>query len=156
MEYRRRADVHTVNLLNRMKYCHYLMSEFEIVRRAYVPINKKLSAKFMLEILSELYSESLEIPFFSHCKKQKYVKSQMKIVDYYSWTLKNRISRTLSYQFKERLKKIVGIEKTFTIYPSYVADLVENPQNKNLIYSYLPEDTYYLPLKILIITMIYF
>ena len=140
MEYRRRADVHTVNLLNRMKYCHYLMSEFEIVRRAYVPINKKLSAKFMLEILSELYSESLEIPFFSHCKKQKYVKSQMKIVDYYSWTLKNRISRTLSYQFKERLKKIVGIEKTFTIYPSYVADLVENPQNKNLIYSYLPED----------------
>lgn len=37
-------------------------------------------------------------------------------------------------------KKIVGIEKTFTIYPSYVADLVENPQNKNLIYSYLPED----------------
>lgn len=140
MEYRKRADVHTVNLLNRMKYCHYLMSEFEIVRRAYIPVDKKLSATFMLEILNKLYRESLEIPFFSHCKKQKYLKNKMKLVDC-SWTLKQRISKLLSHQFKERMKCLLGLEKTFAIYPSYIADLVENPKNKKLLCNYLSEDS---------------
>lgn len=111
-EYRKKADVHVVNLVNRMKYAVYLASEYEILSKTRVNKIKMDNARFMLDILDRLYPDILEVPFFSHCTRRHFDRHIMALSDpILPWYRK--IGKKIPFKYKKVLKRI---------YPAFAAN----------------------------------
>lgn len=126
MEYRHRADSVMVNNINRFKYAHYLLSEISILSQSYVPIDYKYDAQYMLRIIKSLYPHILEIPFFSHCKKQ--------VFDSHTNKLKPTPDSIMSRIKKIIPKSIKSYAKSHGYYSS------PDSQQYQFIYDYIQSD----------------
>ena len=73
-EYRKTADTHLLNFVNRSKYCNLLLMEPECLYFGRQSIDSLKHSKFMLSVINNLYSEVLNYPVFSHQTLRKYNK----------------------------------------------------------------------------------
>lgn len=150
--YRKRADVQLCNLSNIYANSTIMLSEqklFESILN--VKYNDKKNAKYMLQVMYELYPEILDIPFFSHCRdcifnletfelqnvqsKNKVVQELKKYLNQtrYANVIKKLYSHTLKVDDKDILqnKKNKEISIKFVNYLKVQNDSLINIDNFN-------------------------
>ena len=150
--YRKRADVQLCNLSNIYANSTIMLSEqklFESILN--VKYNDKKNAKYMLQVMYELYPEILDIPFFSHCRdcifnletfeldnvqsKNKVVQELKKYLNQtrYANVIKKLYSHTLKVDDKDILqnKKNKEISIKFVNYLKVQKDSLINIDNFN-------------------------
>lgn len=105
LEYRHRADSVMVNMINRFKYSHYLLSEMSILEKTFVPFSWKYNAGYMLKIMNCLNPDVMSIPFFSHCMMQRYDSHNIKLKEMskpFIVQIKNLIPNSLKNVLKSK------------------------------------------------------
>lgn len=79
LERRKSADSHMLNLINSMKYCTYLLGQYENLLAARVNCEELSNSGYMLRCLNAIYPEVLEIPVFSHCTLREFDRDSMSL-----------------------------------------------------------------------------
>lgn len=74
LEYRANADNIMLNLLNRMRFCSWLLAAPEVLKTANISVKVLKGSYFMLSTLEQLCPSCLEVPVFSHQKEMVYNK----------------------------------------------------------------------------------
>lgn len=72
LEYLRLGCSIMLNLINKMRYCSYLISEDDVYKNSTIKCEDTKGAKFMLDSLENIYRDVLDIPFFTHCELRSY------------------------------------------------------------------------------------
>lgn len=100
LEYRANADNVMLNLINRMRYCSWLLVTYPVIKQANINVDFLKKSHYMLCALEKLCPECLEIPVFSHQHKKVYNKRRKKLVD----PIKTRIRHALFAPVPIKLK----------------------------------------------------
>lgn len=110
-EYRANADSVMLNLCNRMRYSCLLIFQADVLSNAVIPVEKKGSSKFMLEIMHHLQPEVLSIPFFSHQTDMVFSKTRRELRYPTSIRIRKFIGRFMPISFKRCLVSVIGKRK---------------------------------------------
>lgn len=128
--YRKRADVQLCNLSNIYASSTIMLSEenlFESILN--IKYNDKGNAKYMLQVMYELYPEILDIPFFSHCRDCIFNLETFELDNVQS---KNKIIQELKkYINKTRYAKIIKKLYSHTLKVDE-KDTLQNKKNKEI------------------------
>lgn len=97
VEYSRRrfSDTLVINFMNQSRFALSLMSEPEILRYAFIPVENKNNAGFMIKLVNELCPEVLSVPIYSRYQYLKVDKEKMEIA-------------TTKASLKKRIYKLLG------------------------------------------------
>lgn len=107
LEYRANADNVMLNLINRMRYCSWLLGAHPVIKLANVNSDYLKKSHYMLCALEKLCPECLEIPVFSHQRKMVYNKYRKKLLKPTKVRIRHVISSFLPKCLKKQLIAIV-------------------------------------------------
>ncbi|BDF55662.1 MULTISPECIES: hypothetical protein [Butyricimonas] len=67
-EKRKGSDSSMINYINQHRYSFAILAEPNLIEKAFIPIDSKKDAIFIIKVLERLFPPILEIPFFSRCE----------------------------------------------------------------------------------------
>ena len=67
-EKRKGSDSSMINYINQHRYSFAILAEPNLIEKAFIPIDCKKDAIFIIKVLERLFPLILEIPFFSRCE----------------------------------------------------------------------------------------
>lgn len=111
LEYRANADNVMLNLINRMRYCSWLLGTYPVIKLANVSVDYLRNSHYMICAIEKLCPECLEIPVFSH-EHEMVFKKNKKVLDH---TAKYKFKRFVSWvtpvSLRKRLKSLIVANK---------------------------------------------
>lgn len=103
LEYRANADNVMLNLLNRMRYCTWLLVSFDVIKQANVDVSYLKDSHYMICSIEKLCPECLDIPVFSHQQLKIYNSNKKKLED----PRRIKIRHAVTMFIPQRLKKCI-------------------------------------------------
>lgn len=100
LEYRANADNIMLNLINRMRYCTWLLSAHSVIIMANMPVDYLKDSHYIISTINTLCSDCLNIPVFSHQNEMVYNKKLQKLQK--PW--RERLRHSLSYVIPTKMK----------------------------------------------------
>ncbi len=79
LERRKSADAAILNHVNYIKFCSYMLGEYDHLRAGRVTCREAENSGFMLRCLFELKPEVLDVPVFSHCTTREFHRESMSL-----------------------------------------------------------------------------
>lgn len=122
-ERRKNADSSVINLLNQHRYSFAILAEPNLIEKAFIPIDCKKDAIFIIKVLERLFPPILEIPFFSRCEWRVFdpeskliVKTPKRLSKYHKLIRKffflTRIGQRVYYRLGAVVNLLRGNKKT--------------------------------------------
>lgn len=113
---RRYSDTLVINFMNQSRFALTLMSEPEILKYAFIPVENKNNAGFMIKLVNELCPEVLSVPIFSRYCYMMVDKEKMEIVPQ-KMTFKkkaiNLVGKWLGWKNLKKIKNRLALGHTF-------------------------------------------
>lgn len=107
LEYRANADNVMLNLINRMRYCSWLLGTYPVIKLANVNIDYLRNSHYMICALENLCPTCLDIPVFSHQRKMIYNKKRKRLVKPTKVRVRHALSSLLPKVLKKQIIAIV-------------------------------------------------
>jgi hypothetical protein len=104
MEYRKGADSKILNLLNMIKYSNYLITEYDVIQNMRVSVAKMKKSRFQLELINKLYSDSLNIPVFSHLRRKYFDSKKLELRDHFKDIFLDKLKKSARLLLPENIQ----------------------------------------------------
>lgn len=107
LERRKSADAAMLNFVNFIKFCSYLLGQYENLLAGRVTCEEAKDSGFMLRCLNSLMPEVLDVPVFSHCRMREFFRDTMTLTpqNQNNGLCKNRIKELI----RNKCPRIYGI-----------------------------------------------
>lgn len=72
LEYLRVGCSIMLNLINKIRYCSYLIAEDNVYKNCPIYVSSHTGARFMLDCYETMFPKILSVPFYTHCELRSY------------------------------------------------------------------------------------